>query len=268
MHPTLDKVYKGEFPFRLGTTSYIYPDGYTANVRTLGPYVDEIELLLFESQPANCLPSIHEIRELADIATDYNLKFNVHLPLDLFLGDPEAKVRQRAVETVKRIMELTGPLNITTSTLHLPYTQTSDDQGAIRSWLDHLHESLSLIIESGINPKKISVETLNYPIRRIESIIATFDLSVCLDVGHVIVYGFSLKNVYRHFRERTSIIHLHGVSQGRDHLPLDCLSRNDCNKIVPILKNFTESVSLEVFAYEHLVRSVAFLEKIMKPYYE
>jgi sugar phosphate isomerase/epimerase len=267
MYPTLDKVYKGQFPFRLGTTSYIYPDGYTANVNALGPFVDEIELLIFESQPVSRLPSVHEIRELADVAADHKLSFNVHLPLDIFPGDPDARIRQRAVETVKRIMELTEALNATTSTLHLPYASSTHDSDAIRAWQGRLDESLAHILDSGIDPKSISVETLNYPIDWIEDIIAAYGLSVCLDVGHVIKYGFDLEDVYHHFLERIAIIHLHGVSQGRDHLPLDRISKNECKKIISLLQNFTESVSLEVFAYDHLVRSVAFLEKIMEPYY-
>ena len=265
MYPTLDKIYKGRFPFRLGTTSYIYPDSYTTNVKTLGPYVDEIELLLFESETIDSLPSVLEIRELADMAADYNLSFNVHLPLDIILGDPEATIRRRAVETVQRITELTEPLDITTSTLHLPYTLTSDDSDAVSAWRDRLEDSLTRILETGIEPSGISIETLDYPISQIEDIIAAFGLSVCLDVGHVIIYDFDLEDIYRRFHERISIIHLHGVSQGRDHLPLDRLSKNDCRKITPILNTFTGSVSLEVFNYDHLTRSLAFLEKTLEP---
>ncbi len=43
------KSYKGSYQFRLGTTSFIYPDHYLPNVKMLGPYLNEIELLLFES---------------------------------------------------------------------------------------------------------------------------------------------------------------------------------------------------------------------------
>jgi hypothetical protein len=47
MYPALNKSYKGLFPFNIGTTSFIYPDDYVPNVKMLGPYLGNIELLLF-----------------------------------------------------------------------------------------------------------------------------------------------------------------------------------------------------------------------------
>jgi len=46
-YTALPKSYKHAYPFKLGTTSFIYPDGYVPNVKMLGPYMDEIELLFF-----------------------------------------------------------------------------------------------------------------------------------------------------------------------------------------------------------------------------
>ena len=65
MHPPLKKVYKEKYPFRLGTTSFIYPDKYVANIRLLGPYLDEIEVLLFESTTHDCFPTRAEIKEMS-----------------------------------------------------------------------------------------------------------------------------------------------------------------------------------------------------------
>ena len=61
MYPALGKSYKGEFPFNIGTTSFIYPDDYVPNVKMLGPYLENIELLLFESQHTDALPSTSSI---------------------------------------------------------------------------------------------------------------------------------------------------------------------------------------------------------------
>lgn len=40
-------------PFRLGVPSYVYPADILPNVETLAPYVDDIELVLFESSGVN-----------------------------------------------------------------------------------------------------------------------------------------------------------------------------------------------------------------------
>lgn len=37
-------------PYRLGSTSYVWPTGLVANVRRLGPLVDDVELVLFDQK--------------------------------------------------------------------------------------------------------------------------------------------------------------------------------------------------------------------------
>ncbi|MFW6236790.1 MAG: hypothetical protein ACOC3F_00200, partial [Desulfosudaceae bacterium] len=63
MNQPLPVAYKNRYPFALSCPSFIFPAGYSENVRRLGSCVDEIELLFFESRP-DSLPSPVEIREL------------------------------------------------------------------------------------------------------------------------------------------------------------------------------------------------------------
>jgi hypothetical protein len=53
---------------RIGTTSYILADDILPNVRYLAPLVDDIELVLFESEGMSNLPSKQVIEELAALA--------------------------------------------------------------------------------------------------------------------------------------------------------------------------------------------------------
>ena len=53
---------KRGFPFRLATTSYIFPAEILPNIRCLGRYFDEVELVLFESGQEDNLPTPGEIR--------------------------------------------------------------------------------------------------------------------------------------------------------------------------------------------------------------
>ena len=73
---------KAFYPFRLAATSFTYYDSYAANVELLGPFVDEVELLIFESNPKNKAPSSEEIHRLGQMADTWNITYNVHLPLD------------------------------------------------------------------------------------------------------------------------------------------------------------------------------------------
>jgi len=260
MYPALPKSYKGSYPFKIGTTSYIYPAGYTQNVKMLAPYVDEIELLLFESAP-DSLPSNHEIKKLLSLSKEFDLTYNVHLPTDISLSDPDPSIRHAAVETLKRVINLTASLSPSTYTLHLSYDEKGLETERIKKWRQRLYRSVGQFIATGINSKMISIETLTYPIEWVEEILIDFNLSVCIDLGHLMVYGFDMENVFNRYGNRTSIIHLHGVDKTDDHISLDRLSKKNVDSVIRILKQFTKVVSLEVFSYDHLKASLNFLEK-------
>ena len=49
-------ILKNRLPFRLGTTSYIIPDDILPNVTMLAPSIDDIELILFESDEISNYP--------------------------------------------------------------------------------------------------------------------------------------------------------------------------------------------------------------------
>ncbi len=260
MYPTLPKSYKGAFPFKIGSTSFIYPDGYAQNVKMLAPYLDEIELLLFESA-SDSLPSNHEIKKLSLLSNEFDLSYNIHLPLDIFLGDKTPSIRHHAVETIIKIMELTAPLSPSTCTLHLPYNEADIEKERIKRWQERLYNSIEQLVATGINNEMISIETLAYPLDWVEKIITSFNLSVCIDLGHLIVNRFDMEAVFNKYCKRTSTIHLHGVENHQDHLPLDRLSKRDMDIIVRILKQFSGTVSLEVFTYDHLKTSLQYLKK-------
>jgi len=260
MHPALPKSYKGEFSFKIGTTSFIYPEGYVQNVKMLAPYLDEIELLLFESAPES-LPSTHEIKQLFNVSNEFDLTYNIHLPLDIFLGAPERSIRQFALETVIRIMDLTAPLSPSTYTLHLPYDEAGFDNEQVKRWRDRLDESMKKLVSAGISGDMISIETLDYPMDWLEDILVDFNLSVCIDVGHLMLFGFDLDAVFNKHKKRTSILHLHGVDNQKDHLPLDRLTKENAETVIRMLKQYEGVVSLEVFSFDHLKASLNFLEK-------
>lgn len=249
------------FPFKIGTTSFIYPDTYVPNVQMLAPYLDEIELILFESAPDN-RPSNNEVKTLISLANESGITYNIHLPLDIFLGAPDPSVRHFAVETIKQFIDLTAPLDPSTFTLHLEYDETDMEIESIKRWLNRTYTSIHKLTSSGINGEKISIETLNYPIEWIEDILVEFNLSVCMDLGHLILYGMDMIDVFEKYKDRTSIFHLHGANKSRDHQPLELLSKSNLNTILEMLKRFKGIVSIEVFSYDHLKTSLKHLENI------
>ena len=247
---------KQRYPFRLGTTSFIYPADYASNVRLLAPFVDEIELLLFESHH---LPSKEEIDGLADLAETQHITYNVHLPMDIELAGVTAEIRRQSIDAVASAMDRVAPLRPTTQTLHLTFNRSDPNPNGVGQWQHLAVESLTeLLMRSGIAPRRISLETLDYDPLWLKPVVEALDLSVCVDVGHVILYGFDLQQVLDSFAARTTILHLHGVAEGRDHLALTQMRLDHRNTISSFLRGFTGSVSIEVFNLKRLKASLSY----------
>ena len=259
-YPSLNKSYKGLFPFKICTTSFIYPDHYIPNVKMLGPYMDEIELLLFESQGTDTLPSRTVIAELCRLAAEFDLSYNVHLPTDISISDRDPSRQRDAVETMVRVIELVHPLCPSALILHVPYIEELLKEHNVKKWQDRVYKNLEIILSAVENKNIIAVETLDYSLDLLEDLIVDLDLAICLDLGHLMVYDYDLLEVFNKYGFKTSVLHLHGVENDRDHLALDRLSEKSASSVLQVLKRFTGVVSLEVFSFDDLISSLNFIE--------
>jgi len=261
MYPLLSKSYKGVFPFNIGTTSFIYPDDYVPNVKMLGPYLENIELLLFESSHTDALPPKQVIGELANLAKDFNLTYNVHLPTDVSISSRDSQQQSIAVETIVRVAERVAPLSPTTLTLHVPYNEASQDKDNVKSWQERAIKNLAKILANGTPSRLISIENLDYPFGFLDPIISELDLTICLDCGHLILQGDDIEKFFNTYSAKTAIIHLYGVAQNHFHGALDLLPEKLIIPTTRLLEKFNGIVSLEVFSYAHLDASLKFMEK-------
>lgn len=257
MAQELIRSYKGLFPFKLATTSYIYPDHLIPNVKKLAPFFDEIELVLFESHGQDNLPDGEQIQSLRDLHLQQGIDFNIHLPIDLYLGDVDEKVRTSGLSTIKKIVDTTLCLNPSVYTLHLE----RKNQAGLETWQSRLIRSMEEVRGWSIDPERITIETLGYPFEWIEEIVRHFGFSICLDIGHILLSGQDLERHFEKYLSRTSIIHLHGVEDGVDHLGIDRLTDSALNLIMDRLWNFRGTVSIEVFSIDELKRSLVTLEE-------
>ncbi len=256
LFPALDTPCKHAFPFSLACPSFVYPAGYLDNVRYLSPFVDEIELLFFESRFKDSLPAPALIRELVQQAHFGQITFNVHLPTDIYLGHRDAAVRQSAVDVLRTLIDRCAPLNPTTFTLHLNREPSEPDD---RRWQDRLAASLRAVLAAGVPSRRISVENLDGDVERAAPVIEDLDLSVCMDMGHLMVHEADVATFFDRWKERITIAHLHGVDRAKDHLPLDRLSPTRMAKVLEISRQFRGVISLEVFSFQALKASMAVL---------
>lgn len=248
-------------PFRLGTTSFIYPDRIIPNVRKIGTSFDEIELLVFESLPfgnlcEEVIPSAAEVRELKLLGRDLDLTYNVHLPVDISLTSPSARDRQKAADTLNRVMERFAPLNPVTHTLHLDMDRACTSPDEIRAWEERVRNGLDRFSP----PHTVSVETLWYDPGIFESVVKDYGLSVCADLGHHFKYGYDPGRTFELFGERIPLIHLHGVDTGitppKDHIGLDRMPEDIFDRVTELLMSYTGTVSIEVFGLTPLTASL------------
>jgi sugar phosphate isomerase/epimerase len=250
-----------DYPFKLCTTTFIYPADWVANARALGRSFDELELLLFESAQPDSLPTRETVCTLAKIAAELDFTWNVHLPIDIHPGHTDRAMRQQAGDVIKRVIDRVAPLFPNTHTLHLPGIIGRSDETSVKKWQDRSHETLAQITRYGINGSRLTIENIpDYPLELALPLIDAFGLEICLDIGHLLIGGASIASAFKTFGDRVTLMHIHGVAQGRDHRSLARLPKIERAALFNGLKKFTGVVSLEVFSKKDLMTSLECLK--------
>jgi sugar phosphate isomerase/epimerase len=255
------------YPFRLGTTSYIIPDDILPNARYLAGKVRDIELILFEVDDGpNNLPSPEVINELSEIAQENDLTYTVHLPLDLKLGE-DGSERDQSLVKAKRVIDCTRELNPWAYVLHLDgkSVRTSTDIEQIKRWQDHSVRALEIVSEWAGGAEKLAVENLEtYPLDFIQPVLDRIPVSRCVDVGHLWLDGHDPVPYLRAALPHTRVIHIHGIAE-RDHCSLAFMPQQKVRAVFDELlrANYDGVLTLELFSEEDFISSLDVIEKIL-----
>jgi sugar phosphate isomerase/epimerase len=254
------------YPFRLGTTSYIVPDDILPNARYLAGKVRDIELILFEVDDGpNNLPSTQVIGELREIASDHDLTYTVHLPLDLKLGE-DGSARDQSLVKAKRVIDCTRLLDPWAYVLHLDgrAVRTSTDAELIRRWQNRSVRALEIVSEWAGSADRLAVENLEtYPLDFIQPVLDRIPVSRCVDVGHLWLDGHDPIPYLRAALPRTRVVHLHGID-GRDHRSLAFMPREDVHAVLDELRraNYSGVLTLEIFSEEDFISSMEVIASV------
>jgi hypothetical protein len=251
--PTLPD-FKKKFPFRLAVPSYMLPDTIMPNVRFLGPHFDEIELVLFESVYEGNLPSKTDTQTLRALGTDLDLTYNVHLPIDIYLGRQDDILRRKDVETMFRFYERTATLAPTCHVMHLE-PAPSDRVNEPAAWIEQAEKSLHELKALGMNPAHMAIENMDHPLDLLAPITLPMGFAFCQDLGHLINHRYDLATHLATYLPQTLMIHLHGIDQTRDHKALTNLSEKIWKTIKTGLAGYAGGLSLEVFSLKDLLQS-------------
>ncbi|NTU96648.1 MAG: sugar phosphate isomerase/epimerase [Chlorobiaceae bacterium] len=244
---------KQRFPFRFGTTSYIIPADILPNVEYLKDKVDDIELVLFESDEYSNLPPAEDIRKLASLAADAGLTYSVHLPLDVYFGNEDRKERDRSVRKCLRVIELCRTLPKSAYVMHFedgPGIDINKFGSSDRfRFVNNIAASVTMLLrESGEESRMFCAENLNYPFELVWPMVEELGLSVTLDVGHLEFYGFPVESHLDRYLSSTRVLHMHGTLDGKDHNSLAHMNPETLGMVIRSLEQ--DPVGDKVFTME------------------
>jgi sugar phosphate isomerase/epimerase len=257
-------------PFRLGATSFVWPDRMAPNVRKLGPLVDDVELLLFSVDED--VPDAAEVAELQMLGREHRLSFSVHTPLDASLASADETRRRQGVAKVQRALDWGRPLFAaglgSGYALHVYLGDGEHDPAPptdLDAWRARATRSLEALLASGVPPSALCLECLDYDFALIAPVVRALDLSVALDVGHLMRDGRELRSAVDQWLPRARLIQLHGTRpDGRDHVSLRHAPPADVAWLLQTLveRRWPGVLTLEVFAPEALLESIAVVDEL------
>jgi sugar phosphate isomerase/epimerase len=264
------KSLKGALPFRLGTTSYIIPADILPNLLHLKDRIDDVELVLFESDQCSNLPTESQVDAIAQLGRQSALSYTVHLPLDTRLGSVDETERRASVEKCRRVVSLMCPIEPFAWILHLH----GDNPGAhpslhIKKWMKQNRRSLRELLENGPPSRTICVETLDYDFDLVGDLVNAFDLSVCVDIGHLLLGGRDIPGHLNKWMDRARVFHLHGIDpSGCDHHHLGYFPAGVLENLATRLSQLPPSdqrvVTMEVFGEEDFEMSMITVSEKLK----
>lgn len=251
---------------RLGTTSYIIPADILPNLRFLAGRVDDVELVLFESDEYSNLPSKSDVAEMAGIAAGANLTYTVHLPLDAWPGASDEGVRKNSMGKWLRVMDLMETLNPFAWIVHLNDPPPPSSASKLAAWQEQCAKSLEEL-SARVDPRLLCVETLSYDYRMAWPMAEANKCSVCLDVGHLVLNHYNVRAYCDAWLPYARVLHVHGVdATGRDHVDLRHL---DPAMLGCLLNRLTAEnqmprvITLEMFSRMDMETSMIALERVL-----
>ena len=247
---------KPRLPFRLGSTSYVYPDDILPNVRRLAPLVDDVELVLFEVDGQNNLPSSTVIAELNAIAAANRMSYTVHLPLDLRLTASDDVWRHPSMDKARRVIQSTRPLDPWAYVIHLDGVEiaSSASPSALAHWRDRATRSLEKLGQEAGSPRLLAIENLeNYAPSAFLPLLDRLPVSLCVDVGHFLKNDKDALAYLQASIERVRVVHVHGSRDGVDHRGLDLLPDGMLGRLLDVFlaAHYQGVLTLEVFTERH-----------------
>jgi sugar phosphate isomerase/epimerase len=191
------------------------------------------------------LPNVYSPESVERLAAlrSKGFSYTLHLPLwSVEPSTPLTPVRKGSVEAVVNMIKATRPVEPEVCVLHATGALAAEFYNMKISELartlilgqfqNGARESIRTILaETGLPSRRLAIETIEYPLDLTLELAEEFDLSVCLDTGHVLAGfpgWFDFFEVVEKLLPRLAEVHLHDCRKmplgvrgyGEDHKPL------------------------------------------------
>ncbi len=259
--------------FRIGATSYIIPADILPNVEYLASFVDDVELVLFETDEyGSNLPDAALCARLAGLAKAHALTYTVHLPLDLRLGDGSAAKSgdegHVSLRKARRVVEATRALAPYAYVLHLDGRALAEgiSPAGLIEWQANARRALEILAGWVGDPARVCVENIErWDPEAFAPVVSALGGGRTIDVGHLWLQGVDPLVHLARWIERTRVVHLHGIG-ARDHQSLAHVPPAQLDPVVRFLaQRFEGVVTLEVFDQADLDESLRVLDGSRAP---
>jgi sugar phosphate isomerase/epimerase len=145
--------------------------------------------------------------------------------------------------------------------LHLPGRQLGPEPAEdLKAWTAALDDSLGQLLADGPSPEAFCVETLAYPYEYVWDLVQRHGLSVCLDIGHILMGEYDLPAYLDTYWAPCRIVHLHGIREGKDHRDIGGLTPRTLGRVLDMLRATAAPservLTLEVFGRQDFERSL------------
>lgn len=247
-------------PFKTGCPSYILPTGYIENVTFAIDHVEDVQLLLFDSEKEDPLFKEETIMTLDYLARDGELTYSVHMHTSPQIFD-EKGYQNRLEKAVKAINKLKS-LPISGYTFHYDLPDKIERITARKKEeLDQLYIRFFTELKErlGAYSPVLTLENTSTPLFWLDRVVEETGISYCIDIGHLRHKGMELDDIKDRL-ENTRIIHIHGIEKTqekhRDHRAL-----NNDMEAFRYLENFKGVVTIENYHKKLLFHSLETLNR-------
>ena len=164
------------------------------------------------------------VEAMREIKEELGLSFTAHLPLwSLEPSSPNRYVRQASVDCLVEAVKLVEPLDPEVYVVHATGALAAEFsrlqlpepfKGLITQYFASFAEQSvrELLDRTGLTPRRLALENVEFPFEAIWRIAERLDTSVCFDTGHLLA-GYSgpigVMEFLDRYYERISEIHLH-----------------------------------------------------------